>query len=101
MSYEDDVGGIKEEHLNMVIQPGGTTRRPHEHSIGEFGLGLKRAIVALSREAEVISRFDSGDTFKIRVDDSWINSKSWKIAKYKTSPIHPGTTVINITRAKF
>jgi hypothetical protein len=101
LSYEDDVGGIKEENLNMVIQPGGTTRRPHEQSIGEFGLGLKRALVALAREAEVISRFGSGDTFKIKVDDSWINSKSWTIPKYKTTPIQPGSTVINITKVKF
>src|ERR1039457_1175851 len=57
--YSDNAGGIQEKNLNMVIQPGGTTRTPEQKTIGEFGIGLKRAIVALSREAEVISRFES------------------------------------------
>jgi len=101
LSYGDNAGGIKEENLNMVIQPGGTIRRPEEISIGEFGIGLKRAIVALSKEAEVITRFESNGTFKIIVDDSWITSKSWKIPKYKTDPIQPGSTIINFNRIKF
>jgi len=101
LSYEDDAGGIREQNLNMVIQPGGTTRKPHETSIGEFGLGLKRAIVALSREAEVISRFESEGTFKIKVDDSWLTSNSWKIPKWRTTEIQPGRTIINITKVKF
>jgi hypothetical protein len=102
LSYEDDVGGIKEDNMSMVIQPGGTTRTPSQETIGEFGLGLKRAIVALSTEAEVISRFGSLDTFKIIVDDSWIASRSWKIRKYKLTPdIQRGSTVINVTKLKF
>ncbi len=102
LSYEDDAGGIKEENLNMVIQPGGTTRRPDEISIGEFGLGLKRGIVALSREAEVVSRFEHKGTFKIKVDEPWKASKSWHIPKFKTTPeLQPGRTFINITKMKF
>jgi len=101
LSYEDDAGGIKEENLNMIMQPGGTTRTPDESSIGRFGLGLKRGIVALSRNAEVVTRFESMDTFKIKIDDLWIKGKSWKIRKYKTAPIQGGSTVINITQVKF
>src|SRR4030065_2680539 len=44
LSFSDYAGGIKEENLTMVIQPGGTTRKPEQPSIGEFGIGLKRAI---------------------------------------------------------
>lgn len=101
LSFSDNAGGIKEGNLNMVIQPGGTTRKPEQQSIGEFGIGLKRAIVALSRKTEVISRFESDDTFKIIVDDSWITSKSWKIPKFKTSPIALGSTIIKFQQIKF
>ena len=102
LSYEDDAGGIKEENLHMAIQPGGTTRRPDEISIGEFGLGLKRGIVALSREAEVTSRFEHKGTFKIKVDEKWKASKSWEIRKFKTTPdLQPGRTLINVTKSKF
>ncbi len=99
--YSDNAGGIKEENLNMVIQPGGTTRKPEEISIGEFGIGLKRAIIALSRQAEVLSRFESMDTFKIIVDDSWTSSKSWKIPKYRTDLIAPSSSQINFSKIKF
>jgi hypothetical protein len=99
--YSDNAGGIKEENLNMIIQPGGTTRKPDEVSIGEFGIGSKRAIVALSAQADVVSRFESRDTFKIVVDDSWTSSDSWKIPKYKTAPASPGSTQISFKRTKF
>jgi hypothetical protein len=78
----------------MIIQPGGTTRKPEEISIGEFGIGSKRAIVAVSTRAEVVSRFESRETFKIVVDDSWTSSDSWMIPKYKTAPIAAGSTRI-------
>jgi hypothetical protein len=101
LSYSDNAGGIKEENLNMIIQPGGTTRKPEDVSIGEFGIGSKRAIVALSAQAEVVSRFESKGTFKIVVDDSWTSSSSWKIPKYKTAPAAPGNTQILFKRMKF
>ncbi len=98
--YSDNAGGIQEKNLNMVIQPGGTTRTPEQKTIGEFGIGLKRAIVALSIEAEVISRFESQSTFKIIVDDSWVKSKSWKIRKYKSKPISSASTIVNFKHIK-
>jgi hypothetical protein len=101
LTYTDNAGGIKEEHLNMVIQPGGTTRKAEEISIGEFGIGLKRAIIALSKEAEVISRFEDQATYKIAVDDSWTRSPSWQIPKYTTKPIANGSTQINFQQIKF
>jgi hypothetical protein len=99
--YLDNAGGILEKNLNMILQPGGTTRTPEDHSIGEFGLGSKRAIIALSREAEVVSRFESKDTFKIVVNDSWASSSSWKVPKYKTTRIDPSSTQITFNNIKF
>jgi hypothetical protein len=99
--YLDNAGGIKEENLNMLLKPGGTTRKPEDISIGEFGLGSKRAIIALSREADVVSRFESGDTFKIVVDDSWASSDSWKVPKYRTASINPSSTRIFFRNVKF
>jgi len=101
ISYRDDAGGIKEVNLTTVVQPGGTTRTSEEASIGEFGIGLKRAIVSISTRAEVISRFESNETFKIIVDHSWTSSGSWMIPKYKTNPIPEGHTIINFTTIKF
>ncbi len=101
LTYEDNAGGIKEGNLNLLMQPGGTTRTPTENTIGEFGLGMKRGIVALAREAEVTSRFENEGTFKIKVDEAWITSTSWKIPKYRSSEILPGRTNIHVTKVKF
>ncbi|MDO8517170.1 MAG: ATP-binding protein [Nanoarchaeota archaeon] len=93
--YKDNAGGIKEENLNLIIKLGGTTRSSDDLSIGEFGVGMKRAIVALSKKAEVTSKFESKETFKLKIDDSWRNSPIWKIPKYKTEDLsEPGTQII-------
>ena len=62
---------------------------------------MKRGIVALSREAEVTSRFENQGTFKAKVDEAWITSTSWKIAKYRSPEILPGGTNIHATKVKF
>ena len=65
IQYEDNSGGIKEEKLNLIIQPGGTERTEEEETIGIFGIGSKRALIALSHYSETISRFLDEDTFLI------------------------------------
>jgi hypothetical protein len=99
--YEDNSGGIKEDVLSMIIQPGGTERTQDEETIGIFGVGSKRALVTLSRYSETISRYGSGDTFKIIVDDAWLKEKSWKVKKYKTDTIEQGKTKFILKELKF
>lgn len=99
--YEDDSGGVKEDNLNMIIQPGGTERTEEEETIGIFGIGSKRALIALSHYSETISRFPGEDTFKIIVDDDWLDSSSWEIPKYRVSNIEEGKTRFILRNLKF
>src|SRR5207237_1767677 len=44
---EDTAGGVREIDLELLVRPGGTTNSPDEDIIGFFGVGSKRAVVAL------------------------------------------------------
>lgn len=101
IQYEDDSGGIKEENLNMIIQPGGTERTEEEETIGIFGIGSKRALIALSHYSETISRFPDEDTFKIIVDDNWLDLDSWELPKYRVQNIEEGKTKFILRNLKF
>lgn len=99
--YEDNAGGIEEENLNMIIQPGGTERTNEEETIGIFGIGSKRALIALSHYSETISRYPKENTFKIVVDDVWLENDSWEIPKYKVDNIKEGKTKFELKDLKF
>jgi sensor histidine kinase regulating citrate/malate metabolism len=50
---EDNAGGVGEDDLRYLITPGGSKNDPAAEIIGVFGVGSKRAAVAL---AETISK---------------------------------------------
>ncbi len=90
--YDDNAGGIKEKILPMIVQPGGTERTLEEETIGIFGVGAKRALIALSKNSETISHYPGEETYKIILLEDWLKKKEWKIKKYKTDPIEEGHT---------
>jgi hypothetical protein len=101
IEYEDNSGGIKEDLLSLIIQPGGTERTQEDETIGIFGVGSKRALVTLSRYSETISRYDSLDTFKIIIDDAWLKEESWKVKKFRTDNIDACKTKFILKELKF
>ncbi|HEC75660.1 MAG TPA: ATP-binding protein [Thermoplasmatales archaeon] len=101
IEYEDNSGGIREDILSMIIQPGGTERTLDEETIGIFGVGSKRALIALAGYSETISRYGSDDTFKIIIDEDWLSNESWKVKKFKTDDIEHGKTRFLLKQLKF
>jgi hypothetical protein len=45
----DNAGGVPENELKVLISPGASLNSPDEHVIGLFGVGSKRAVVALAQ----------------------------------------------------
>jgi len=99
--YEDNSGGIKEDVLPLIIQPDGTERTSEEETIGIFGVGAKRALIALSKHSETISRYPSEDTFKIILDVEWLENDKWEIPQFKTDPIEEGHTKFILKNLNF
>ena len=95
MKVTDNAGGVKEENLSALISPGQTLNDPNEEVIGLFGVGTKRAIIALSQDITLTTRHKIGNTFQVEVNDDWLKKDDdWTLPYYKVDNISPGTTII-------
>jgi len=72
----DTAGGVKEEDLHLLITPGGSNNSRESETIGYFGVGGKRAVVALAEVATIRSRYSSLASFQIDIDNEWLQSPS-------------------------
>jgi DNA topoisomerase VI subunit B len=68
IDVSDDAGGIPKKELPNIIGPGRTGNAPTEQIIGIFGVGSKRAVVALAQDIKIKSRFDSAQTHLVEFD---------------------------------
>jgi hypothetical protein len=53
ISVHDDAGGVRERDLHFLIAPGGSRNDPDAEVIGIFGVGSKRAGIALGERVEI------------------------------------------------
>lgn len=93
---EDTAGGVPEVDLDLLIKPGGTTNDRNQEIIGIFGVGSKRAVIALAEDVTIRSRHGNGSSFRIDIDNDWLKDESWQIPAYKTEPIPEETTIIEL-----
>jgi anti-sigma regulatory factor (Ser/Thr protein kinase) len=92
----DNAGGIGEDNLLNFISPGRTGNTAKEETIGIFGVGSKRAVVALAQEIKVSSRKGNGKTISLEFNDNWLIDESWDIEAYEVDNIPSKTTQIEL-----
>jgi hypothetical protein len=96
----DDAGGIKQSDLHLIVAPGYTGNPEHQEIIGMFGVGTKRAVVALAQEVRIRTRHSS-ETFQVEFNDDWIKeSENWFLPVDRVDNIPRGTTQIELTRLR-
>jgi len=96
----DNSGGVAQADLSNIIGPGHTKTSELDETIGIFGVGTKRAVVALAQQVRIYTR-QNGDTFLIEFDDDWIKqSDDWKLVAYRVDPIPEGTTQIELVKLR-
>ncbi|MFC1619736.1 ATP-binding protein [Candidatus Neomarinimicrobiota bacterium] len=96
----DDAGGIDESDLAFVVGPGHTSNLENEETIGIFGVGTKRAVVALAQDIKIRTRSKNG-TVQVEFDDNWIKqSNDWQLPVYKVEDISKGTTQIELLKLR-
>jgi len=93
----DNAGGVRHEDLRKLISPGESSNAGSQQSIGIFGVGSKRAVVALAQMIQVSTRFNRRETFRLEYDDAWLRSTSWELPIYKVEDIAPGSTEVRLT----
>lgn len=79
-SIEDDCGGIprdvaKNYAFKMGREPD-DDRDAETETIGMYGVGMKRAIFKMGRDALVRTR-NNGDAFEVPISSAWLDNKDW------------------------
>lgn len=97
---EDDAGGLPQSELRYVVGPGQTGSLPSQDTIGIFGVGTKRAVVALAQDISITTRHRRASTFEVEFDDKWIADDDWSLPVYQVDDIDEGTTIVELTKLR-
>lgn len=99
ITVTDNAGGVDEKDLRLLVAPGASGNDPTAEIIGIFGVGGKRAGVALGRLVEIRTR-SKNKTFQIDLDEQWTQSEVWDLAYYEVSAIPRGKTVVQVSKLR-
>lgn len=98
---EDNAGGLAKQDLPVIVGPGQTGTSSTDETIGFFGVGTKRAMVALAQDIKIITRFGSDKTYQIDMDDAWLaDEENWNLPLYEVDPIEKGTTKVELQKLR-
>ena len=100
IAIKDNAGGVKREELRLLVAPGGSRNDPDAEIIGIFGVGSKRACVALGEQVAMKTRYGSGETFQVDINKDWLESPAWNLPAYAIPEIDKGSTQIEISDRK-
>ena len=100
IQVRDDAGGVAEDHAEYLIAPGASGNDIGQALIGIFGVGGKRAGVALGELVEIRTRHKSEKILQIDLTTEWVESPSWDLDIYEIPDVDPGTTTVDITKVR-
>ena len=95
---EDNAGGVRESQLELLVRPGGTGNNRDQEGIGFFGVGSKRAVVALGENTTILSRYETEKSYRIDIDEDWLKGDSWEMPAYVIEPISERTTIVEVSK---
>ena len=98
ITISDNAGGVEQKHLEYLISPGATGNNQDDPSIGIFGVGTKRAVIALSEDVKIRTRFAKKDTFLIEFNNDWLKDDNWHLPYYKVDNISENTTIVELQK---
>lgn len=100
IEVRDNAGGLKRSELVYIVGPGNTGSEPTDETIGIFGVGTKRAVVALAQDIRVVTRYGVDETYQVEFDDRWLQDESWDLSLFVVDEIEPGTTIVQLHRLR-
>ncbi len=101
LDVTDNAGGVEKSELSVMVSPGQTGNKPTEEIIGIFGVGTKRAVVALAQDITITTRYKNNNTYQLEFDETWIQDEKWQLPVYEVDNIPEGTTIIKLQRLRF
>ncbi len=100
ITLRDNAGGVRQEHLRLLIAPGGSRNSPDAESIGIFGVGSKRAVVALAEHVSIKTRHPDDRSFQVDIPKEWLESPDWELPAYEIPEVKAGTTQIELSQLR-
>ena len=100
IQVRDNAGGVSEDQIELLIAPGASRNEMSDALIGVFGVGGKRAGIALGELVEIQTRHKNGKSIQVDLTKEWIESPSWDLDIYEVPEIDPGSTTVNITKVR-
>jgi Histidine kinase-, DNA gyrase B-, and HSP90-like ATPase len=100
ISVIDNAGGVPEDKLRRLVAPGVTGNPADKDLIGIFGVGGKRAGVALGEQVDIRTRFKKQGTFLVEITNLWLDSPDWHLQSYRVADIDPGSTIVEISKLR-
>ncbi len=100
ITVEDNAGGLPRSELRYVVGPGQTGTSPTDETIGIFGVGTKRAVVALAQDIRIKTRQPTERTYQVEFDDNWLADDDWELPVYEVDEIAPATTIVELQRLR-
>jgi hypothetical protein len=100
ISVKDNAGGLRQAELRLLVAPGGSKNNPNDEVIGIFGVGGKRAGIALGEHVEIRTRYQKERSYQLDITKDWLESEDWRIGGYEIPDIEPGTTQVDVSRLR-
>ena len=97
----DDAGGVQRKDVRLLISPGATGNPADLELIGIFGVGGKRAAVALGERVEIKTRYKNEKSLQIDLTSDWLlESDEWTLPVYEVPDLAPGTTTVDVSKLR-
>jgi HSP90 family molecular chaperone len=91
---KDNAGGVKREELSVLIAPGESKNDLASEVIGVFGVGGKRAGIALAEQVTIKTRFQDEESSELNITQEWLQTDEWNLAAYAIPDIEDSTTQV-------
>ena len=97
----DNAGGVREKDVRLLIAPGATGNLANQELIGIFGVGGKRAAVALGERVEIRTRFKKEKSLQIDLTTEWLQEPGeWMLPVYEVPDLPVGCTVVDVSKVR-
>jgi hypothetical protein len=100
ISVKDNAGGVKRHELRLLVAPGESKNDLTAELIGIFGVGGKRAGIALAEQVTIKTRFQKEETSELNVNQEWLQTEDWELPAYAIPDIEPGTTQVDMSHLR-
>ncbi len=100
IQVKDNAGGVRDTDAELLVSPGASRNEFGQALIGIFGVGGKRAGVALGELVEIKSRHSNERSFQVDLSSDWIESPDWSLDLYEIPAVEPGTTTVDISKVR-